>query len=44
MQEQAIESINEITSFDDEKDILEFSDLSNDDFQKFLPTKIRCCC
>ena len=31
-QERAIKSINEITSLDDEKDILDFSDSSNDDF------------
>ena len=43
-QERAIKSINEITSLDDEKDISDFSDSSNDDFQKFLPTKIRHCC
>ena len=44
MQEQTIKSINEITSLDDEKDISNFSDSSNDDFQKFLLTKIRYCC
>ena len=43
-QEQAIKSINEITNLDNDKDISDFSDLSNDYFQKFLPTKIRCCC
>ena len=43
-QERAIKSINEITSLDDERDISNFSDLSNDDFQKFLPTNIRRCC
>ena len=43
-QERAIKSINEITVLDVERDILDFSDSSNDDFQKFLPTKIRCCC
>ena len=43
-QEQAIKSINEITVLDDEKDISNFSDSSNDDFQKFLPTNIRHCC
>ena len=43
-QEQAIKSINEITNLDDDKDILEFSDSRNDDFQKFLPMKIRRCC
>jgi len=43
-QERAIKSINEITVLDDERDISDFSDSSNDDFQKFLPTNIRCCC
>ena len=43
-QEWAIKSINEITNLDDDKDISDFSDSSNDDFQKFLPTKIRRCC
>ena len=43
-QEQAIKSINEITALDDERDILDFSDSSNDDFQKFLPTNINRCC
>ena len=43
-QEQAIKSINEITNLDDDKDILEFSNSRNDDFQKFLPMKIRRCC
>ena len=43
-QEQAIKSINEITNVDDDKDISDFSNSSNDDFQKFLPTKIRRCC
>ena len=43
-QERAIKSINEIITLDDDKDILDFSDSSNDDFQKFLPTKIRHCC
>ena len=40
----AIKSINEITTLDDERDISDFSDSSNDDFQKFLPTNIRRCC
>ena len=44
VQERAIKSINEITLFDDERDISNFSDSSNDNFQKFLPTKIRRCC
>ena len=43
-QEQAIKSINEVIALDDERHISDFSDLSNDDFQKFLPTKIRHCC
>ena len=40
-QEQAINSIHEITNLDDEKNILHFADSSNDDFQKFLPMNIR---
>ena len=44
MQEQTIKSINEVTMLDDEKDISDFSDSSNDDFQKFLLTNIRRCC
>ena len=44
VQERDIKSINEITTLDDNKDILDFSDSSNDDFQKFLPMKIRCYC
>ena len=43
-QERAIKCINEITVLDDERDISVFSDSSNDDFQKFLPTNVRCCC
>ena len=43
-QEWAIKSINEVTALDDERDISDFSDSSNDDFQKFLPTNIRRCC
>ena len=43
-QERAMKSINEITALDDETDISDFSDSSNDDFQKFLPTNIRRCC
>ena len=43
-QERAIKTINEITVLDDERDISDFSDSSNDDFQKFLPTNIRRCC
>ena len=34
-QERAIKSINEIIVLDDERDISDFSDSSNDDFQKF---------
>ena len=41
VQERAIKSINEITALDDERDILDFSDSSNDDFQKFLRRNIR---
>ena len=44
MQKQAIKSINEVTALEDERDISDFSDSSNDDFQKFLPTNIRRCC
>ena len=43
-QERAIKSINEVTVLDDERDISDFSDSSNDDFQKFLPKNIRRCC
>ena len=43
-QEQAMKSINEIIALEDERDISDFSDSSNDDFQKFLPTNIRRCC
>ena len=43
-QERAMKSINEITALDDERDISDFSNSSNDDFQKFLPTNIRRCC
>ena len=43
-QKRAIKSINEVTTLDDERDISNFSDSSNDDFQKFLPTNIRRCC
>ena len=39
-----MKSINEITALDDERDISDFSNSSNDDFQKFLPTNIRRCC
>ena len=43
-QERAIKSINEVTTLDDERDISDFLDSSNDDFQKFLPSNIRRCC
>ena len=43
-QERAMKFINEITVLDDERDISDFLDSSNDDFQKFLPTNIRRCC
>ena len=36
-QERAIKSIDEFTTLDDDKDISDFSDSSNDDFQK-IPT------
>ena len=44
VQERAIKSVNEITTLDDERDISDFSNSSNDDFQKFLLTNIRRCC
>ena len=34
----------EVTSLDDERDISDFSDSSDDDFQKFLLTNMRHCC
>ena len=43
-QDWAIEYINEITSLNDDKDISDFSNSRNNDFQKFLPTNIRHCC
>ena len=43
-QERAMKSINEITALDDERDISDFSDSSNDDFQKFLSMNFRRCC
>ena len=43
-QERVIKSINEVIALDDERDISDFSDSSNDDFKKFLPTNIRRCC
>ena len=42
-QQRAIKSINDVTTLDDEKDTSDFSNSSNDDFQKFLPTNIRRC-
>ena len=42
--ERAINSINEITSFNSDKELSDFSDSSNDDFQKYLPTSLRRCC
>ena len=44
VQERAIKFINEITALDDERDISDFSNSSNDDFHKFLPTNVRCYC
>ena len=44
VQEQAIKSINEVIALDDERDISDFSDSSNDNFQKFSLTNIRRCC
>ena len=43
-QKRAIKSINEVTALDDERDISDFSNSSNDDFQKFLPMNIRRYC
>ena len=43
-QERAIKSISEVTTLDDERNISDFSDSSNDNFQKFLLTSIRRCC
>ena len=43
-QERPMKSTNEINAVDDERDLSDFSDSSNDDFQKFLPTNIRRCC
>ena len=37
--ERAIKSINEITSLDDDKDISDFLDSSNDDFQEISTYK-----
>ena len=42
-QEWAIKS-NETTTLDDDKDISNFLDSRNDDFKKFLPTKIKHYC
>ena len=43
-QKWAIKSTNEITNLDNDKDIIDFLDSSSNDFQKFLPTNIRCYC
>ena len=43
-QERVIKSINEVAALDDERDISNFSDSSNDDFQKNLPMNIKHCC
>jgi hypothetical protein len=43
-QEQAIKSINEITNLDSDKELSDYSDSGNDDFQTFLPTSLRRCC
>ena len=43
-QERVIKSINEVIALDDERDISDFSNSNNDDFQKFLHTNIRRCC
>ena len=44
VQKRAIKSTNEITNLDNDKDIIDFLDSSSNDFQKFLPTNIRCYC
>ena len=41
---RAINSINEITSLNSDKELSDFLDSSNDDFQKYLPTSLRRCC
>ena len=43
-QERAIKSINEITNLDSDKELFDYSDSGNDDFQTFLPTSLRRCC
>ena len=43
-QERAIKSINEITNLDSDKELSNYSDSGNDDFQTFLPTSLRRCC
>ncbi len=43
-QERAINSINEITNLDSDKELSDFSDSSKDDFQRYLPTNLRRCC
>ena len=39
-QERVVKSINKITALDDERDISNFSDSSNDDFQNFYLRKL----
>jgi hypothetical protein len=43
-QERAIKSINEIIDLDSDKDLSDFLDSGNNDFQTCLPTSLRCCC
>jgi hypothetical protein len=43
-QEWAIKSINEITNLDSNKELSDYSDSGNNDFQTFLPTSLRHCC
>ena len=43
-QERVIKSINEITDLDSNKDLSNFSDSDNNDFQTYLPTSLRRCC
>ena len=43
-QERAIKSINEITNLDSDKELFDYSDSGNDDFQTFLPMSLRRCC
>ena len=42
--ERAINSIKEITNLNSDKELSDFSDLSNNDFQKYLSTCLRRCC